>query len=129
MGAGFFPHLMLGDEVARIAELEGQFGFVKNSAADLATVPKGLAGITKAHSGSNTTPWKFISLVICMMAGTASLPHVMMRYFTSPSVKSARRSVAWSLFFIFLLVLFCTNVSNTIKTFIDGSNFTYWYYW
>jgi len=66
-------------------------------------VPKGLAGITKAHSEVNTTPWKFISLVICMMAGTASLPHVMMRYFTSPSVKSARRSVAWSLFFIFLL--------------------------
>jgi len=103
MGAGFFPHVMLGDEVARIAELEGQFGFVKNSAADLATVPKGLAGITKAHSEVNTTPWKFISLVICMMAGTASLPHVMMRYFTSPSVKSARKSVAWSLFFIFLL--------------------------
>jgi len=103
MGAGFFPHFMLADEVARIAELEGQFGFVKNSAADLATVPKGLAGITKAHSEVNTTPWKFISLVICMMAGTASLPHVMMRYFTSPSVKSARRSVAWSLFFIFLL--------------------------
>ena len=103
MGAGVFPHLMLADEVARIAELEGQFGFTKNSAADLATVPKGLAGITKAHSEVNTTPWKFISLAVCMMAGTASLPHVMMRYFTTPSVKSARRSVAWSLFFIFLL--------------------------
>ncbi len=38
-----------------------------------------------------------------MMAGTASLPHVMMRYFTTPSVKAARRSVGWSLFFIFLL--------------------------
>jgi len=103
MGAGVFPHLMLADEVARIAELEGQFGFVKNSAADLATVPKGLAGITKAHSSVNATPWAFISLAICMMAGTASLPHVMMRYFTTPSVKSARRSVGWSLFFIFLL--------------------------
>ncbi len=103
MGAGVFPHLMLADEVARIAELEGQFGFTKNSAADLATVPKGLAGITKAHSSVNTTPWKFISLAVCMMAGTASLPHVMMRYFTTPSVKTARRSVGWSLFFIFLL--------------------------
>jgi cation/acetate symporter len=96
MGAGFFPHFMLADEVARIAELESQFGLgsVKNSAADLATVPKGLAGITKAHSEVNTTPWKFISLAVCMMAGTASLP---------PSVKTARRSVGWSLFFIFLL--------------------------
>ena len=105
LGAGVFPHFMLADEVARIAELESQFGLgtVKNSAADLATVPKGLAGITKAHSDVNTTPWKFISLAVCMMAGTASLPHVMMRYFTTPSVKSARRSVGWSLFFIFLL--------------------------
>ena len=105
IGAGFFPHFMLADEVARIAELESQFGLgtIKNSAADLATVPKGLAGITKAHSDVNTTPWKFISLAVCMMAGTASLPHVMMRYFTTPSVKAARRSVGWSLFFIFLL--------------------------
>ena len=38
-----------------------------------------------------------------MMVGTASLPHILMRYFTTPSVKSARKSVAWSLFFIFLL--------------------------
>ena len=105
IGAGFFPHFMLADEVARIAELENQFGLgtIKNSAADLAKVPKGLAGITKAHSDVNTTPWKFISLAVCMMAGTASLPHVMMRYFTTPSVKAARRSVGWSLFFIFLL--------------------------
>ena len=105
MGAGVFPHLMLAEEVARIAELEAQFGLgeIKNSAADLKQVPKGLAGITKAHAEVNTTPWKFISLAVCMMAGTASLPHVMMRYFTTPSVKAARRSVGWSLFFIFLL--------------------------
>jgi cation/acetate symporter len=37
------------------------------------------------------------------MVGTASLPHVLMRYFTTPSVREARVSVAWSLFFIFLL--------------------------
>ncbi len=105
MGAGFFPHFMLADEVARIADLEVQFGLgtVTNSAADLATVPKGLAGITKAHSAVNATPWAFISLALAMMMGTASLPHVMMRYFTTPSVKAARKSVGWSLFFIFLL--------------------------
>lgn len=37
------------------------------------------------------------------MCGTASLPHVLMRFFTARSVKGARKSVAWSLFFIFLL--------------------------
>jgi len=58
---------MLADEVARIGELEQQFGFVKNSAADLATVPKGLAGITKAHSAVNATPWAFISFALEVM--------------------------------------------------------------
>ena len=38
-----------------------------------------------------------------MMTGTASLPHILMRYFTTPTVRAARKSVAWSLFFIFLL--------------------------
>ena len=38
-----------------------------------------------------------------MMVGTASLPHILMRYFTTPTVRAARKSVAWSLFFIFLL--------------------------
>ena len=124
MGAGIFPHLMLADEVARIAELEGQFGFVKNSAADLATVPKGLAGITKAHSSVNATPWAFISLAVCMMAGTASLPHVMMRYFTTPSVKSARRSVGWSLFFIFLLYSSAPMLATLSKLSLMDPNLT-----
>ena len=47
--------------------------------------------------------WKFVTLVLVLMAGTASLPHILMRYFTTPSVRDARRSVVWSLFFIFLL--------------------------
>jgi cation/acetate symporter len=107
-GFGFFPHLMLGDEVSRIADLEAQFGLIKNSAADIAAagVPGGLASISNPHSAvpaGGMAAWKFISLAICMMVGTASLPHILMRYFTTPSVKSARKSVAWSLFFIFLL--------------------------
>ncbi len=108
IGAGFFPHFMLGDEVARIAELEKQFGLVKNTKAALAAHPgtNGMAYINIAHSAvpaGAMAAWKYISLVICMMVGTASLPHILMRYFTTPSVASARRSVAWSLFFIFLL--------------------------
>jgi len=37
------------------------------------------------------------------MVGTAALPHILMRYYTTPSVREARISVGWSLFFIFLL--------------------------
>jgi cation/acetate symporter len=45
----------------------------------------------------------YFALILCLMVGTASLPHILMRYFTTPSVRDARKSVAWSLFFIFLL--------------------------
>ena len=103
-----FPHFMLGDEVQRLAELEGQFGLTKNTGAAIkeAGVPGGLKYISNPHSAvpaGGMAVWKYLSLAICMMVGTASLPHILMRYFTTPSVKSARKSVAWSLFFIFLL--------------------------
>jgi cation/acetate symporter len=54
-------------------------------------------------TGAYLESWKFVTLAFCMMAGTASLPHILMRYFTTPTVRSARKSVGWSLFFIFLL--------------------------
>ena len=107
-GYGLFPHLMLGEEVARLGELEAQFGLVKNAAADIkaAGVPGGLKSIALPHSEvpvGGMAAWKFISLALCMMVGTASLPHILMRYFTTPSVRAARKSVAWSLFFIAIL--------------------------
>ena len=45
----------------------------------------------------------WFALCFCMMVGTAGLPHILMRYYTTPSVREARASVGWSLFFIFLL--------------------------
>jgi cation/acetate symporter len=51
----------------------------------------------------NYSPLNFFAIMVCMMVGTASLPHILMRYFTTPTVREARQSVAWSLFFIFLL--------------------------
>ena len=44
-----------------------------------------------------------MALTFCLMVGTAGLPHILMRYYTVPSVKEARISVGWSLFFIVLL--------------------------
>ncbi|MBL8484025.1 MAG: VC_2705 family sodium/solute symporter, partial [Rhodocyclaceae bacterium] len=52
---------------------------------------------------SATMRINFITLVIVLMIGTASLPHILMRYYTTPSVQEARESVFWSLLFIFLL--------------------------
>lgn len=47
----------------------------------------------------------FLALVFCLTIGTAALPHVLTRYYTTPSVQQARQSVFWSLFFISLLYL------------------------
>jgi cation/acetate symporter len=51
----------------------------------------------------DTARLNFLGIVFCMMFGTAALPHILMRYYTTPSVRQARASVFWSLFFIFLL--------------------------
>ena len=47
----------------------------------------------------------FMALVACLMFGTAALPHILLRYYTTPSVRDARDSVFWSLLFIFLLYI------------------------
>jgi cation/acetate symporter len=102
-GFGAIPHLVYGDAVNRIAELEQmhQVGILKPLQGQ-----GGLSALVVKHNQPADTfvaNWRFVTLVACMMIGTASLPHILMRYFTTPSVKSARASVAWSLFFIFLL--------------------------
>ena len=71
---------------------------------DIATYETAL-GVLKPHAAAftNYTPMDFFFLIFCLMVGTASLPHILMRFFTTPTVREARKSVGWSLFFIFLL--------------------------
>ena len=81
------PQLAYGEVLQQITVLEQQLG------------------VTAGHA----TPFvkndivNFMALTFCLMVGTAALPHILMRFFTTPSVKEARKSVGWSLFFIFLL--------------------------
>jgi cation/acetate symporter len=81
------PQLAYGEVLQQIGQLEQQLG------------------VTAGHA----TPFvkndmvNFLALTFCLMVGTAALPHILMRFFTTPSVKEARKSVGWSLFFIFLL--------------------------
>jgi cation/acetate symporter len=91
------PQLTYGQALDQITVLEQ--GFVKSGLATEAFVA------AKAHVTPFTSysPGNFFALILCLMVGTASLPHVLMRYFTTPSVREARVSVAWSLLFIFLL--------------------------
>jgi len=57
----------------------------------------------------------FLALVFCLMVGTAALPHILMRYYTTPSVRDARTSVFWSLFFIFLLYFTAPALAVLVK--------------
>ncbi|HWH82139.1 MAG TPA: VC_2705 family sodium/solute symporter [Burkholderiaceae bacterium] len=57
----------------------------------------------------------FLALVFCLMVGTAALPHILMRSYTTPTVRSARESVAWSLFFILLLYLTAPALAVLVK--------------
>src|SRR6201988_332183 len=97
------PELTYGAAIAEIAAREGQL--VKDGLAVLCTQAACPAGTLRPHIQPfmNYTPLNFFGIIFCMMVGTASLPHILMRYFTTPSVKQARDSVAWSPLFIFLL--------------------------
>ena len=106
-GFGVFPHFEYGSAIQRIMELETlhQVGVLKPT-GDIAAQFPGLKALTVLHAApgdSAIAAWRFVTLAACMMLGTASLPHILMRYFTTPTVRAARTSVAWSLFFIFLL--------------------------
>lgn len=57
----------------------------------------------------------FIALVFCLVFGTAALPHVLVRYYTTPSVRAARQSVTWSLLFIVLLYLAAPALAVMVK--------------
>jgi cation/acetate symporter len=97
------PQLTYGQAIQEITNLENQM-----AAKGLIASSKDAAGnlvAARPHIKPFMTydPLNYFALILCLMVGTASLPHILMRYFTTPSVREARSSVAWSLFFIFLL--------------------------
>jgi len=72
-------------------------------------------GDAKAQKTFDESRRNFLALVFCLMVGTAALPHILMRYYTTPSVKEARQSVTWSLFFIFLLYFTAPALAVLVK--------------
>nr|WP_295075082.1 sodium:solute symporter family protein [uncultured Roseateles sp.] len=57
----------------------------------------------------------FLALMFCLMVGTAGLPHLLTRFYTTPSVAEARQSVAWSLFFIALVYFTAPALAVMVK--------------
>jgi cation/acetate symporter len=81
------PQLMYGEALQHITQLE---------------VAQGIAN-AYVTPFNDWTPWNFLALMLCLMLGTAGLPHILIRFYTVPDAGSARRSVGWAMFFICLL--------------------------
>src|SRR5574337_635997 len=65
--------------------------------------------------GEGTARRNFLALMLCLMLGTAAMPHVLTRYYTTPSVAETRSSVAWSLFFIVALYVSAPCLAVMVK--------------
>jgi len=63
-------------------------------------VPSMDPGSSKGVGDSSLDNLNFILLIFCLMFGTASLPHILTRYYTTTSVSATRYSVFWTLFFV-----------------------------
>lgn len=62
------------------------------------------------YGGSTTSKLDFVSLGLSLVLGTAGLPHVLMRFYTVPTAKEARKSVTWAIvligsFYLLTLIL------------------------
>lgn len=85
-------------------------GFSLNTLLDNAVAAAGGDEGILAPGQKYKNPLDFISLGAALVLGTAGLPHVLMRFYTVPTAKEARKSVVWAiwligLFYIFTLVL------------------------
>ena len=91
-----------------------KYGFslsnVMGAAADASPLGDKLLEPGAKYGKTTLTKIDFISLSMALVLGTAGLPHVLMRFYTVPTSKDARKSVVWAIsligmFYLFSLVL------------------------
>ena len=82
----------------------------------------------KDKAASDNKRNNFLALAFCLMLGTAALPHVLVRFYTTPSVAATRSSVFWTLFFIMLIYITVPALAVLVKydiyTSLVGSEFS-----
>jgi cation/acetate symporter len=105
--------------------LLGKFGFsfsaILDRAAGNSPLGEGLLGPGGWYGKNAITELDFVSLAMALVLGISSLPHVLMRFYTVPNAKEARRSVVWAMWSMFLFYL-CTLVIGYGATALVGSN-------
>lgn len=73
------------------------------------------AGTESEKQAFEVSRLNFLALMFCLMIGTAGLPHLLTRFYTTPSVTETRTSVAWALFFISLIYLSVPALAVMVK--------------
>ncbi|GAA4304120.1 cation acetate symporter [Klenkia terrae] len=104
--------LIIGAFVMTIWVL-GKYGFNLSSllggAADTAAqqaTPRDVLSPMGQYGATGTSKLDFVSLGLALVLGTAGLPHVLMRFYTVPTAKDARKSVVWAIWLIGFFYLF-----------------------
>ncbi|MHA6629507.1 solute symporter family protein [Pseudonocardia sichuanensis] len=90
---------LLGDAVAANPSMETKSGTVKELGERLL-----IPGLQ--YGASDLAKIDFLSLGLALVLGTAGLPHILMRFYTVPNAKEARRSVVWAIWLIGIFYLF-----------------------
>ena len=86
---GFSPEAMFADAVKVKADIAAAAGKTPEEASAVGQAIMGPGSFIK-------DPISAISFGMALMFGTAGLPHILMRFFTVPSAKEARKSVMWA---------------------------------
>ena len=109
-GAGFMTVMVLTKFGLNFSEILTSAQAAISGSATEAVASRDVLAPGAQYGGSLTSQINFISLALALVLGTAGLPHVLMRFYTVPTAKEARRSVVWAIaligaFYLFTLVL------------------------
>ena len=109
-GAGAMTALVLARYGLNFSEILGSAQAAISDSESKAVAARDVLAPGAQYGGSLTSKINFISLALALVLGTAGLPHVLMRFYTVPTAKEARRSVVWAIaligtFYLFTLVL------------------------
>jgi cation/acetate symporter len=102
IGAFVMTLWVLGKYGFNLSALLG--GAAESSAA--ASTPRDVLAPGAQYGATSISKLDFVSLGLALVLGTAGLPHVLMRFYTVPTAKDARRSVVWAIWLIGIFYLF-----------------------
>jgi cation/acetate symporter len=109
-GAAIMTLMVLSHYGFNFSEILGSAQSAISDATTKGVAERNVLAPGAQYGGSTESKINLLSLGLALVLGTAGLPHVLMRFYTVPTAKEARRSVVWAIaligaFYLFTLVL------------------------